>query len=264
MADDNTIAPVIDAPVADDTTNLPSDPKPTVFEVNADDLQDGKFQGKWDNPQQMADYIKSIEDKHANLTRDIANGNKETDAEIAATASDIQKQQLQEDTIRELAPAFIEGGMVITDEIKAALIETGLTEMEIKVGAYELKESLDKNASYVGGKENYDIIMNHHAETMTPEQKAQFNHSIQDVNNSEALMIGLQVMYEKSLGESTSETTVDRVRGNVVSNKSIEGYASKQELLKDKKYADSRNASASDKAKFRQRLGLTPDNVWRS
>ena len=245
-------------------TNLPSDPAPVAFEVKPEDLQDGKFGGKWDTPTQMADHIKAIEDKYANLKREVADTTKQTDADIATTVAEQQAKQKQEDVMRELAPAFIEGGMVVTDEIKAALVEAGLTEMEIKVGAYELKESLDKNASYVGGQENYDIIMDYHAQNMTPEEKIQFNHSIQDPNHSQALMVGLQVMYERSVGDGGNTQPTDRVRGNgPASVNSIKPYESKAELLKDKRYADSRTASSADKAKYRQRLAITPDKVWR-
>lgn len=246
-------------------TNLPSDPAPaaTGFEVKPEDLQDGKFAGKWSSPTEMAEHIKSIEDKYATLNREITDKSKQSDADIALTAKEQQTKQLQNDTIRELAPKFIEGGMVVTEEIKAALVETGLTEMEIKVGAYELKEALDKNASYVGGQENYDIIMDYHAQNMTADEKRKFNHTIQDPNHSQALMLGLQVMYEKNVGKGEAQPA-GRVRGDgpVIIN-SIKPYETKQELLRDKTYADSRTASKADKVKYRERLAITPDKVWR-
>ena len=251
-------------------SGLPSDNQPPAeggvsFEIKPEDLKDGKFQGKWSNPNEMADYIKNLEDKHADLNRKIADEGKQTDAEIQQTAKQLQAQQLQHDTIRELAPAFIENGMQLTDGMKQTLMDTGLTEMEIKVGAYELKEALDKNASYVGGQENYNIIMDFHAEKMTPEEKKQFNHSLQDPNNHQALMVGLQSIYEKAQLENPDTPPQDRVRGNSPANtNSIKPYETKAELMKDKKYADSRVASQADKERFRQRLGITPDKVWSS
>jgi len=254
------------APVGDPAaTNLPSDPVPeaTGFSVKPEDLQDGKFGGKWSSPTEMAEHIKNIEDKYATLNREITDKSKQSDADIALTAKEQQTKQLQNDTIRDLAPKFIEGGMVVTEEIKAALIETGLTEMEIKVGAYELKEALDKNAVYVGGQENYNIIMDYHAENMNDDEKRAFNHTIQDPKHSQALMLGLQIMYEKKLAEGKAQPT-GRVRGDgpVIIN-SIKPYETKQELLRDKTYADSRTASKADKDKYRQRLAITPDKVWR-
>ena len=252
-------------------SGLPSDNVPPAeggvsFEIKPEDLQDGKFGGKWESPQQMADHIKSIEDKYANLKRDVTSQEQQTDEEIAATAAEVQKQQVQDDTVKELLPEFLKNGMVVTDEMKAKLVETGLSEQDIKLGAYEFKEAIDKNANYVGGKENYDIIMDYHAENMTDDEKRAFNHSIQDPKNSQALMVGLQTMYEKAQAENPEQpqTLQDRVRGNPVQNNAIKPYENKQELLKDKKYADSRAASAADKAKFRARLATTPENVWLS
>lgn len=250
----------------DPPSGLPSDNKPpeTSFEVKPEDLTDGKFQGKWANPQEMADYIKSMEDKHSELNRKIKDGEKQTDEEIAAIAAEAQQEELKETTVKELLPEFLNNGMVVTDEMKAKLLETGLTEQDIKLGAYEMKEALDKNASYVGGKENYDIIMNYHAQNMTDEEKVAFNHSIQDPKNSEALMVGLQAIYERNSGKEPDATSQDRVRGNPVQNNAIKPYETKADLLRDKRYADSRVASSADKARFRARLKATPENVWLS
>jgi DNA integrity scanning protein DisA with diadenylate cyclase activity len=161
-----------------------------------------------------------------------------------------------------MVPDYLANGMVITQEMQEALTEVGMTEQEIKLGAYELKEGLDKNASYVGGKENYDIIMDYHKVNMSDDQKRAFNHSIQDANNSEALMVGLQTMYERDSGNVDS-TPVDRVRGNPAPA-TIQRYGNKAELLRDKKFADSRKASAADKAKYRARLAITPEDIWRN
>ena len=268
MAEEINTPPVDTAPV-EEPSGLPSDNQPIdegsiSFEIKPEDLQDGKFAGKWETPQQMADHIKSIEDKYANLKRDVTTQEKQTDEEIATTAAEIQKKELQNNTVKELLPEFLDNGMVITDAMKDKLIETGLTEQDIKLGAYEFKEAIDKNASYVGGKENYDVIMDYHASNMSDDDKRAFNYSIQDPNNSQALMVGLQTMYERAQSANPDSVKQDRVRGNPVQNNAIQPYASKQELLRDKKYADSRVASVSDKAKFKARLAATPENVWLS
>ena len=78
-------------------------------------------------------------------------------------------------------------------------------------------------------------------------------------------MLGLQAMYEKNSTEDGQEVSQGRVRGNSPANtNAIKPYESKRELLRDKSYADSRNASQADKAKFRARLNATSDEVWRS
>lgn len=254
--------------VEEQSSGLPSE-QPTQEEINgftvsAEDLKDGKYQGRWSNPQEMADYIKQMEDKHAELNRNISDEKKQQDADIQKTAEEVQRQQLQSDTIKELAPDFLANGMQLTDDMMSRLQETGLTEQEIKLGAYELKEAMDRNASYVGGKENYDIIMDYHAQNMSDDEKRAFNHSLQDPNNHEALMVGLQAMYERSVNGGQPQPQ-DRVRGNGPANtNSIQPYASKRELLQDKAYADSRASSQADKARFRARLAATPNDVWQS
>ena len=258
------IAPVIpvDVPV-EEPSGLPSDvDNQTSFSFDEADIKDGKFDGRWSNPKEMADYIKTMEDKHSALNREVADKNKADDADIENTSAEVKAQQLKDDTVKAMIPEYLANGMVVTQEMQEALIEVGMTEQEIKLGAYELKEGMDKNASYVGGKENYDIIMDYHAANMTPEDKVQFNHSISNPNNSEALMIGLQAMYERASGDIDTAVP-DRVRGNPAPA-TIQGYANKGELLRDKKFADSRSASAADKAKYKARLAITPENVWRN
>lgn len=253
-------------------TNLPSDagqdPTPVGFQINPEALQDGKFMGKWESPEAMADHIKEMEDKYANLKRDISDQTKQTEQEIEAQAQAAQAEQTKINLVRELTPEFIDNGMVVTDEMRQKLTDAGITETEIKLGAYEMKEALDRNASYVGGKENYDIIMDFHAQNMTDDEKIAFNESIQNPKNHQALMVGLQALYEKHLSENpdaaNDQIPQGRLRGNAPANtNSIQPYASKAELLKDKAYADSRQASAADKAKYRARLAATPDSVWR-
>lgn len=265
---EETMAPVIEAEqvvVEQDVevSGLPSDvDNQTTFSFDEADIKDGKFDGRWSNPKEMADYIKNMEDKHSALSREVADKTKADNAEIETTSTEVKAQQLKDETIESLIPEYIANGMVVTPEMQTALSEVGMTEQEIKLGAYELKEAIDKNSDYVGGQENYDIIMDYHAKTMTDDEKRSFNHSIQNTNNSEALMVGLQTMYERGSGD-VDTAVPDRVRGNPTPA-TIQGYGNKAELLRDKKYADSRNASAADKTKYRARLAITPDNVWKN
>ena len=260
-----TVTSATEAPLeSEQPSGLPSEQIETPkFEASPEDFKDGKFAGRWNSPKEMSDYIKSMEDKHAELTRHVNNQSKQTDAEIETIANETKAQEKRQATVTELLPEYLENGMQMTDEIKNKLLETGITEQEIKLGAYEIKEAIDKNASYVGGKENYDIIMKYHAKNMTDAEKIQFNHSIQNPNNSEALLIGLQTIYERNSGKEQTAPT-DRLRGNPAPSNAIKAYESKAELLRDKKYADSRMASDSDKKKFRARLNVTSDDVWRS
>lgn len=261
------IAPVAEvAPVAEIVTEpsgLPSDvDSQTSFSFDEADIKDGKFDGRWSNPKEMSDYIKSMEDKHSALNREIADRAKADDIDIENVSVEVRAEQAKTDTLNSIVPDYLANGMVITDEMTAALAEAGVTEETMKLNAYERKDSIDKHSAIVGGQENYDIIMDYHAETMTPEDKAAFNRNVQDPRNSKALLVGLQVLYERASGDVDS-TPADRVRGNPTPT-TIQGYENKADLLRDKKFADSRKASEADKTKYRARLSITPENVWRN
>ena len=254
-------------------SSLPSDI--AAGDVNLDGFQitddlkekfkDGKLNGRFSNINEVLDTLKNIEDKYSDLNRTLTDKEKADLANVQQTADEVATQQKQQALIEKFAPEFSKNGMVVTPEMATELAEAGLTEEQVKLGAYEFKEALTKNHNYVGGEENYNIIMEHHSANLTTEQKIQFNHSIQNPNNSEALMVGLQAMYERDMANGgNKEAPKDRFRGDVIPTPSIVGYESKQELFKDKKYIDS-PVGKKDKgavAKYRARLNATDPKVY--
>ena len=98
---------------------------------------------------------------------------------------------------------------------------------------------------------------------MTHDEKSKFNHSIRNPANSEALMIGMQTMYERSIGQE--QPSGDRFRGNVNQETSSRGYETKAELFKDRRYVTSPagKKDAGANAKYRAKLALTSDSVWK-
>ena len=255
------------------TSGLPSDVAAGELDLSgfeiSDELKgkfkDGKLNGRFANMDEVLNTLKNIEDKYSSLNRDLSDKEKADLKAVEQTAEEVKAKQTQQSLVEKLAPEFIKNGMVITDEMKTQLNEAGLSEEQIKLGAYEFKEALTKNQNYVGGEENYNIIMEHHAANMSVEEKKAFNHSIQNPANSEALMVGLQAMYEKSLSEDKeSKPSGDRVRGNVSQGNSVQGYETRAELFKDKKYIDS-PVGKKDKgavAKYRAKLALTDVKVY--
>ena len=221
--------------------------------------ENGRFRGRWDNPAEMADFIENLETKHSNMGREVSDAKKAQVAEVETMANEAKTAQMQSDLVHNMLPEFLSNGMVVTDDMNQQLLDAGLSQDKIKIGAYELKEAQATNAGYVGGKENYDIIMDYHTANMSDEQKIQFNHSIENPANSEALMVGLQTMYEKSLG---SVESTDRVRGNVTPSNSVKPYEDRASLFRDKAYADSNRANANDKKRYKARLAITPSEVY--
>ena len=222
---------------------------------------------RWNNAQEMADHIKNMEDKYANLKREQTDTEKKTTAEIEATAKEIETQNAQSALIQDLIPEFMDNDMQLTEDMKAKLIEAGISEEKIELGAYKLRETQAVHHEYVGGKENYDIIMEHHAENFSDEEKKAFNHSIKDPMHSKALLVGLRAMYEADIangGGEKAQVPQDRFRGETNTTTSVVGYSTRQELMADKKYVDSpvgkRDSGAQ--AKYRQRLALTDAGVY--
>jgi len=251
-------------------SNLPSDNVEQTFDGFAitDELKakfkDGKLNGRFESIDDVLGTLKSIEDKYANLNRELSDAEKAQVAEVQQTQEQMQTETKRLDTIRELVPAFMENGMQLTPEMTAKLTEAGLTESEIKLGAYEMKETLSTHHEMMGGKENYDIVMAYHAEKMTDEQKIAFNNDIQSGNHSEALMLGLQAMYEKGVGHQEPSEPQDRFRGDNQANSSAKGYETKAQLFADKKYIDSPagQKDAGAIARYRAKLAVTDSKVY--
>jgi hypothetical protein len=255
-------------------SSLPSDNTPQPSDINLDDFigtaddlkamfKDGKLNGRFANMGELLDTLKNIDDKHANTVREMKEAEKLQTTEVQQTQEQLLAQQTRMNTINEIVPQFLENGMQLTDEMMTKLTEVGLTESEIKLGAYEMKDTLDSHHKIMGGKEHYDIVMEFHAQNMTPEQKIAFNSDIQSGKHSEALILGLQTLYEKNVGQTQPDDTGDRFRGNPATD-TVKGYESKAELFKDKKYIDSpagkRDPAAV--AKYRAKLAITNPKVY--
>ena len=260
------------APTTEPESKLPSDvaeQKPSFSTELPEELasrvdENGMLDGKYKSVEDVLNALKEIKDKHANLSREQIDAQKQQEADVDAVAQELQLEQKRTSVIESLVPEFMANGMQVTPEMEAQLEETGLTKTEIELGAYKFKETIAKHQSYVGGEENYNKIMDYHAQNMTDEQKIAFNHSISSGEHSEALLIGLQTMYEKQTGVSSEPVNTDRIRGNA-SPAGIKPYTTRQELFRDKAYIDSpagkRDAGAIKR--YKEKLAVTPDSVWK-
>jgi hypothetical protein len=252
------------APV--EQSGLPSDAEPRLEAREAfskfedTDFNDkGLYKGRWNSPTEMADYIKNLEDKHSNLAREVKNNETQQQQEVNTQAEEIQTQQVQKDAILSLAPAFLENGMQLTPEMTAKLTEAGLTENDIKLGAYEYKEKFQQSYDVVGGKESYDAMMDWAVTGLDDAQKADFNRGL-DSAHSKFAIEGLHARYLKG-GEANAQTP-DRIRGDVAQSAAVQPYANRRELFKDKTFADSNRATANDKKRYKARLAATSSEVY--
>ena len=255
----------IDPTVVD--SGLPSDApitasgKDTFIQVADEDFNDkGLFRGRWNNPQEMADYIKNLEDKHADTVRTQKNATTKTEAEIAETADAIKLDEARQAKLMELAPKFVDNGMQLTPEMEAELTELGLTESQVKLGAYEYRDRFNAAYDVVGGKEEYDAMMTWAVDGLSDADKAGFNKDLASAKASSLAMEGLHARYLKAgNGEAPAET---RLRGQPAPQSAVRAYTTRAELFADKAFADSNRANSNDKAKYRARLAATPESVY--
>lgn len=244
---------------AEPASGLPSDVEAREADSQQQELPDG-----WKSVDEMAAFIKEMKDKYANLSREVKNKEKATEADIEAVQAEAHKEQLQKDTINTIVPEFVNNGMNLTEDMISRLEETGITRDQIELGAYKYKEARQRNASYVGGEENFVSIMEYTKTAMNEQEHQSLAAIVEEFTqkglSTQPLMLGLKAMYEQGM---KSAGNVDRIRGEA-SVGGVKPYESKQELFRDRAYIQGagRNDSGAI-SKYRQRLAVTPDTVWR-
>jgi len=228
-----TETPAVETPpVVETPSTLPSQNQEvdyTPFELSDDiktGMKDGKINGRFGSVQEVLDKLKETEDKFANDVRTNKDTNTQTTEEQTAL---VAKQTVGS----EIEKAFVDGGMVLTDELIKKGVAAGIDVNAIKVRAYEIRDSANTAHAVVGGKEAYDEMIVWARETMDEEQRASFNGAL-NTNMSEYAIKGLHADYQKAMADGT---VVQRIQGQPV-NQSITAYANQRELFADKDKAE--------------------------
>lgn len=214
-------------------------------------VKNGKFFGRFDNIDGMAEALKSVEDKYANMVRESKNASKETETQATKEAALYEVAQ-------PLVQKFMEGGMELTPEIEQMAVDKGLDIRDVKLAAIELKERVVSAHNLVGGKEEYEAMIEWGKTTLSEKQRNEFDKGIKS-GMSEWAIKGLYAEYKTN--SSSSESTPERVRGDGSSNSSLRGYEDRNEMLRDRAYINSpkgRNDLQAQKA-HKARLDRTSD-----
>ena len=244
MADETPVVetPPVVEPVVEEPSTLPSQNQEvdySGFELS-DDIKSGmkenKINGRFGSVQEILDKLKETEDKFANDVR-INKNNESKGAEDNSVA--IAKQNVGS----EIEKAYIDNGMVLTDEMIKQGVDAGIDARDIKLRAIDIRDSANTAHSVVGSKEAYDEMIVWARETMTEAQKKSFNNDL-NTNMSEYAIKGLHADYQKAMAEGT---VTQRISGQPV-NQSISAYANQRELFADK-----------DKAEIAKKRGNTKD-----
>lgn len=208
----------------------------------------GKLFGKYDSFEDMFTKHKDLEDFKSNTVR--AQKNLESAPPAVNTNAVLQS----------LIPEFMQNGMVLTPEMEAKATEAKLDVRDLKIGALELRETTKKAYGIVGGEKEYSSMISWAKENMNDTQKVEFNKDLSG-SMSEYAIRGLHAEFKDAVAKGTADRT-PRIEGQPA-NKTIQPYADRRELFKDKEYIDSPRGKRDTVAvnAYRARLRATPNAV---
>ena len=249
------IPPVVETPpvVTDPPSSLPSQNQEvdySAFELSDETkgkMKDGKLLGRFGSVDEVLVKLKEAEDFRAQ------HGNNQQNQQVQTTEE--QTALVAKQTAGgEIEKAFIENGLVLTDEMIKKGTDAGIDARDIKLRAIDIRDSANTAHSVVGGKENYDAMIGWARENMNKEQIASFNGSL-GTNMSEYAIKGLHADYQKAL---TDGTTTPRISGQPV-HQGVTAYSSRKELYADKDKAEmaKKRGNANDWNIYQRKLAAT-------
>lgn len=220
-------------------------------------FKNGKLYGRFDSLEAVLNTLHSVETKYSNVMRDI----KSSEGQQAET------QQVQEPvSIIEVAqPAitkFIENDFNfegLDNDITDIAQKAGVTVAEIKLAALEMKEQISKAYDIVGGKSEYQAMIEWGKTNLNEAQRKDFDKAL----SSGMGEFAIKGLYQEFKASNPQQQSYRRIEGDSSGNVGVRPYATFQELAKDREYLNTpqgRSDKAAREAHAR-RLALTPQNV---
>ena len=217
-------------------------------------FKDGKAYGRFDNIDGVFDALKSIEDKYANVMRDIKTPPTPSTATVDTNS-----------ILQSLIPDFMSAGMQLTPEIEAKATAAGVDIRDLKLGAMEFRDTItastQKAHAVVGGKDEYDAMIEWGKANLTDDQKVAFDQGLTSAYGEYAIK-GLYADFKAASTGTTPQ--LDRVRGdNSASAGTTGGYGTREEVMRDRAYLNSRQGQSDKAARevHERKLSRTPDSV---
>ncbi len=239
---------------------LPSD-EPKV-ESSDDWIKDntsenGKLFGRFDKMEDALDYYREQEVTHTNNMREVKNEQKAKQEEAKSVQADLEAESLKNEAIDNMSQKLIENGMVFTDEMTEELGD--ISQMEVKVNAYEKKEIIEHNYTVLGGKEQYNEAMEFAGTIYDESQQKAMMDSIANNQVSpefrELALLGLQA---KMGGNPSDEQATTRISGRSANEPAVQGYSSQEEMFDDRRKGQKNPVK---KEEYLRRLALTDDRI---
>lgn len=211
------VAPVVEpadeVTLASDT-KAEEDAKPSYEDLQA---QLDELRKKNESAEELA---KRLKDEKSQSKREEINQSKEVEA-----------AQAREAFINENITTFIEQGMTATPEQLAEAAKYGITPEQIELSAYKAKENVARIYGIVGGKEQYNNMLDVMSEYLTEAQKDEYTKAVLNPNLSDYAVKGLLSDYQKIINDGNVDKRIT-VNGSTTSA-SKAGYTSEQEYYSD-------------------------------
>lgn len=215
---------------------------------------DPKFMEQFKSLEDFKEKYKELHKQYSNTVRDYKEKEKANQTEAEKQAEQEQVEQQQQETIHSMIPEFMDNNMQLTEDMEKRAEEAGIDVRDLKLGAIELREKVQKAHDTVGGREEYESMMQWASENLTDEQKKAFDKDVTS-EMSEFAIKGLHNEYKKASG--------DRIRGRNDTG-GIKPYRNTEEIMRDKRYLNTpagfRDKNAQERHK--ERLSVTPTSVF--
>lgn len=168
---------------------------------------------------------------------DVAKRLKDEKSQSKRQEVETQKQQEMSSKKNEFINAniqsFIENGMVATDEQLAQAKELGITPEQIELASYKARDNVQKIYGIVGGKDEYNSMLDTMAEHLTDAEKDEYTKAIQNPNLSTYAVKGLYADYLKLSGKEPNVSKDNRIVANVSAKSTGGVYSDMQEYYAD-------------------------------
>ncbi len=255
LAPDSTV-PSVDSdgggglPSAQDDLKSIEDGFAITDEIKSKYFKNDKLFGRFDNIDGMAQALKSVEDKYSAVMRDIKSPKDDavTAAPVAADNSNVQP----------LINEYVQSGFELTDDLIARAVEQGVDIRDVKIAAIEIKEKIGKAYEVVGGKDEYELMIQWGKDNLDEKSKISFDKEL-GAESGEWAIRGLYAQYKSS---TSADGPSGRITGDSGGSGGNKAYANISEILRDKAYIDGRGKNDTKAINmYKSRMAATPDHV---
>lgn len=262
--------PNVDPQTADnsdfDTGNLPSaqdelNSALEKFQLNDEfvskHFKNGKLYGRFDSFEAVLNTLHSVETKYSNVMRDIKSPEAQPTQDGQAQAP-VNIVEVAQPAITK----FIENDFNfegLDNEINDIAQKSGVSVAEIKLAALEMKEELSKAYNVVGGKAEYEAMIDWGKANLSEAQRKDFDKALKSGMGEFAI----KGLYQDFKASNPNQQSYRCLEGDASGNVGIRPYATFQELTKDREYLSTpqgRNDKAAREAHSR-RLAITSESV---